>query len=295
VATLGLPLGPGTTGEPLRDLQRQLSGAGFDPGDEDVFGERTAAAVRAFQASRTISVDGIVGPETWTAICDARYRLGDRLLYLRSPMLRGDDVVELQRQLGVLGFDAGRVDGVFGPDTERALKDFQRNSALTNDAVCGPDVLAAIVRLGSSSSAPSNVAEAREQAWLRIGASDLSGRRVVIGEAGARAAAANDFGAEAYLDLRISDDGWSTTFYAAPGFTSPGGRRLAELIAENLEPTVSVRPSCIGMRATVLRETRMPAVECRLGDVRVVVDQTAQVAQALADATRTWATAPVAG
>ena len=42
-------------------------------------------------------------------------------------MLRGDDVAELQQDLGALGFDAGRVDGIFGPRTKDALEQFQRN------------------------------------------------------------------------------------------------------------------------------------------------------------------------
>ena len=41
-------------------------------------------------------------------------------------MLRGDDVSELQRRLNALGFDAGREDGILGPETETALRQFQR-------------------------------------------------------------------------------------------------------------------------------------------------------------------------
>ena len=44
------------------------------------------------------------------------------------PMLRGDDVAELQRRLNALGFDAGREDGIFGTDTNDALVEFQRSS-----------------------------------------------------------------------------------------------------------------------------------------------------------------------
>ena len=36
---------------------------------------------------------------------------------LTAPNLRGEDVAELQRILARLGFDCGRVDGIFGPDT----------------------------------------------------------------------------------------------------------------------------------------------------------------------------------
>ena len=49
------------------------------------------------------------------ALIEAGWRLGDRLLVLAAPQLRGDDVTELQDALNQLGFDCGRPDGIFGP------------------------------------------------------------------------------------------------------------------------------------------------------------------------------------
>ncbi len=55
----------GTRGSDVTRLQRQLRAAGFSPGGVDgIFGSRTAAAVRAYQRARHLSVDGIVGPDT---------------------------------------------------------------------------------------------------------------------------------------------------------------------------------------------------------------------------------------
>ena len=62
-------------------------------------------------------------------------------------MLRGDDIADLQLRLGSLGFDAGRADGIFGPETERAVADFQRNAGLTSDGVAGPQTIAELQRL----------------------------------------------------------------------------------------------------------------------------------------------------
>ncbi|MDQ3757231.1 MAG: peptidoglycan-binding protein, partial [Actinomycetota bacterium] len=70
---------------------------GDEPG---TYGFGTEGAVRAFQQARGLRADGICGRETWSALVEAGYRLGDRLLFLRQPMLRGDDVAALQRQLG---------------------------------------------------------------------------------------------------------------------------------------------------------------------------------------------------
>ena len=63
-------------------------------------------------------------------------------------MTRGDDVAELQARLGRLGFDAGPVDGIFGPLTAVALADFQRNSGLHPDGICGFETLQALRRVG---------------------------------------------------------------------------------------------------------------------------------------------------
>ena len=79
---------------------------------------------------------------------ESGFRLGDRLLYLAQPMVRGDDVTELQRRLNELGFDAGRSDGILGPETEGALRAFQRNAGITPDGVCGPATLHALDRVG---------------------------------------------------------------------------------------------------------------------------------------------------
>jgi N-acetylmuramoyl-L-alanine amidase len=143
--------------------------------------------VRTFQDRRGLRVDGVCGEHTWSALVEAGWRLGDRPLYLMSPMQRGDDVAELQRRLGCLGFDAGRVDGIFGPNTDRALQDFQRNGGLVADAICGPATLAALARLGSSSDRPgpsSSVASIRERERHRHRPQTLTGRTIAVGESG---------------------------------------------------------------------------------------------------------------
>jgi peptidoglycan hydrolase-like protein with peptidoglycan-binding domain len=56
----------GARGPAVTDLQNRLKAAGFNPGASDgVFGPRTKAAVVAFQRAQGITVDGIVGPQTW--------------------------------------------------------------------------------------------------------------------------------------------------------------------------------------------------------------------------------------
>ena len=95
----------GDRGDAVRDLQQRLIAAGFPiaPDEIGLFGPATEGGVRAFQTRRTIRVDGVVGRETWAALVESGFELGDRLLYLRSPNLRGDDVTELQRTLNRLG------------------------------------------------------------------------------------------------------------------------------------------------------------------------------------------------
>lgn len=57
--------------EGLLGVQKALSELGHDPGTIDgKNGPNTERAVRAFQASATIKIDGIVGPETRQALME---------------------------------------------------------------------------------------------------------------------------------------------------------------------------------------------------------------------------------
>ncbi|MBT8247381.1 MAG: peptidoglycan-binding protein, partial [Acidimicrobiia bacterium] len=126
------------TGEAVRDIQHRLTRLGYDLDITGTFDAVTYEAVRAFQERRGVPVDGIVGPDTWRELVEADRNVGDRVLYYRRPLMRGDDVALLQRQLNLLGFDAGKEDGIFGADTQRALVEFQESRRLAEDGMMGP-------------------------------------------------------------------------------------------------------------------------------------------------------------
>jgi Putative peptidoglycan binding domain len=62
-----------------------------------------------------------------------------------KPGDHGAQVTTLQRALASLGFSPGKVDGVYGPATQRAVERFQRSEHLTPDGVLGPKTLRALV------------------------------------------------------------------------------------------------------------------------------------------------------
>lgn len=112
------------------------------------FDAEVEEAVRQFQRDRGITVDGIVGPETFRRLEEARWQLGDRVLsYQPGHLYRGEDVLQLQRQLNRMGFDCGKEDAYFGPLTDRGLREFQRNVGTAIDGVAGPLTLRALGRL----------------------------------------------------------------------------------------------------------------------------------------------------
>ena len=59
----------GNRGEDVKTLQERLNALGYNCGDVDgIFGAKTLAAVKAFQTAKSLSVDGIVGVQTWGAL-----------------------------------------------------------------------------------------------------------------------------------------------------------------------------------------------------------------------------------
>lgn len=322
-----LPLQQGSRGESVRDVRRRLEALGFSSADDGPgqFGPATERAVLAFQRERGLRTDGVCGRQTWSALVEAGRVLGERLLYYRQPMLRGDDVAALQAQLGALGFDAGRVDGIFGPLAQEALRDFQRNSGLVDDGILGPETLNTLLRVGSKTNGQDVVAAIRERQRLRESPRTLQGRRVVVAETGglsaladstkralSRAGAAvttlhdpdgsvhatqaNALDGEVYIGLGLDPErsGCTTAYFLGyNGVSSEGGRRLAEALQVALPFKLGIPDrGTQGMRLPVLRETRMPAVLLEIGPSAVVVERAADLAAAIAEAVAQWVSAP---
>jgi N-acetylmuramoyl-L-alanine amidase len=287
-------LARGDGGEAVRDLQQRIGALGYDvTGDEPGrFGDATVAAVRAFQEARGLAADGVCGRHTWAALVESGFSLGDRILYARRPMLRGDDVAELQRRLNALGFDAGREDGILCDRTIAALTEFQRNVGLAADGMCGTTTVAALDRVGGL--AAGSVASVREREEIRRGPRRLGGRRVYVlaelgfealGDAVTRgllaagadavldtsgadesvaAAAANRFEANLCLALGAgAADECRCCYFASRAFRSEGGFRIASAVQAELARLLPGGAAC-GRSHGLLRETRMAAVVCEL-------------------------------
>jgi hypothetical protein len=144
------PVRPGDRGSAVEDIQRRLQVLGHDlgrTGIDGVFLGRTREAVEAFQREHGLAENGVVGDQTWAALVDATFTLGDRMLYLRVPHFHGRDVRAMQEALNALGFACGLTDGIFGTFTERAVREFQRNAGLAADGIVGTETVSALTNL----------------------------------------------------------------------------------------------------------------------------------------------------
>lgn len=117
------PLVPGAdTDFDVRPVQYLLNqhGAALDP--DGVFGPATEQAVRDFQATQGLAVDGTVGNQTWSA-----------LIVTVADGSEGDAVRAVQSMFNIA------VDGIFGPTTDKRVRDLQQMFGATVDGVVGPE------------------------------------------------------------------------------------------------------------------------------------------------------------
>ncbi len=86
-----------------------------------------------------------------------------------------------------------------------------------------------------------------------------------------------------------TDHHCTTAYYAGYRYSSPGGRRLAELLQGALAKALDLPDGgSQGMSLPLLRETRMPAVIIEIGPATVLVEQAATIAQAVVAALAEW-------
>ena len=124
----GKALRLGDVGEEVRTIQRELNriarnypALGQDLPLNGIFSAATEEMVKKFQQIFNLQVDGVVGKATWyqiKAIYNAVKGLGE---------LTGEALPKIV------------IDGIFGPETERAIRVFQQQQGLTVDGIVGRD------------------------------------------------------------------------------------------------------------------------------------------------------------
>lgn len=110
---------------------------------------------------------------------------------------------------------------------------------------------------------------------------------------------ANMFNAHLYVGLNCVEvtDNYEhvVAYYETPTYISQGGKSLAEGIVHEFGQSSVIAPRLVGMRLAVLRETRMPAVVCTIGDCSAIIQYPKTYAEYLAKAIGKWVSAVMAG
>lgn len=196
-----MALEKGDQGPSVRNLQQKLKTAGFYQASvSQVYDASTQEAVRRFQKSAGLPVDGIVGTstlqklESWqakkpsTTITQAKKTTAvstqakkpsttssasSATSKRRNPNYlakgdEGEDVRVLQERLRIAGFYYGNATGIFGPITEEAVQRFQDSYKLSVDGIAGPATLGKLpgMGIGDGEEAPKKVVN-RDK--LRVG------------------------------------------------------------------------------------------------------------------------------
>lgn len=125
----------GSRGDRVREIQKKLITLGYMTGPADgIYGKDTQNAVKAFQARNGLTSDGIAGRLTLSAISSSKSNAA------YTTLKKGDkntEVAALQKQLIKLKYLSGTADGVYGQQTQNAVKLYQQTKGLETDGIAG--------------------------------------------------------------------------------------------------------------------------------------------------------------
>ena len=132
---------PGDTGPAARVLMEALVARGLRPdapaSRDGEYGPDDRELVLQFQRDNSLTVDGEVGPQTWSKLL-ASVQPGDA-----GPMVKVLQTALIVRSL--IRDTAANLDGAYGPATQQRVRDFQQVSGIDPIAVVGAETWTALL------------------------------------------------------------------------------------------------------------------------------------------------------
>jgi len=131
----------GDHGELVRHVQLKLKKLGYYEDDVDgVYGLYTEQAVRSFQSSETISINGMINENTFNTLIESEKREAIQQIEKELKSIhfgdRNENVTKVQEVLFFYGYYRGNIDGIYGPLTEEAIDEIVKEELISfNDDV----------------------------------------------------------------------------------------------------------------------------------------------------------------
>ncbi len=123
----------GDASKKVQDAERMLRGLGFTSGPASrMFTGKTERALKQFQQARGLPAHGGLDDRTFASLKATAARKQDHPK-TQAPGEQSRSVHTSERRLRALGYDAGKVDGVYDRQTARAVQDFKRDQPALKD------------------------------------------------------------------------------------------------------------------------------------------------------------------
>ena len=192
----------------IKEAQKGLKTLGYYSGSiTGRLGDKTEAAVRAFQKAKGLSQTGNPGPKTLTAIRDAVAKKSGKTSSSSSSSgssLDKTTVRVLQKQLKAIGYYYGNITGNYGEKTERAVKKYQQDHGLTANGKADYKTRVAIERSSKSSGSSTKSGVVYNLDWYEA---KKTGVFPKIGFAAGKTATLKDLTTGKTLNVRIQSSG----------------------------------------------------------------------------------------
>ncbi len=138
----------GAQGAHVSNLQKHLKAAGFAPKHGGGrFDERTTGALKAFQRKSKLQPTGVANAKTWKALQKSYILTNSKAAPAQALHERSGAVKASEKLLKKLGFNPGKLDGLFDRSTLKAVKAYEKSQGSKVDGVIGTNQLAQMTKL----------------------------------------------------------------------------------------------------------------------------------------------------